>query len=203
MSTTQPQSDDQRTPQRRICNLGGCEKTGHPWEFQAGFCSTEHLHRGRGRAALAAIKYSHTHCFSCFSKLKDIEPPKPDWAFDAVTSGWTFNADEERIEMLVCDQETTSKAACGYQTLRPEATIDEKRTRTKTITGTVCDACGAADHTTHIALLADGHRTAVKAVAHCRDNDAVESLDIETLHRRYLETDDLERATGEAVELKD
>ena len=196
--SNQQQQQDTPTQQVIECDLRGCERAGRPWTFQSGCCTREHWHKHRGRKALSSLKFDHTRCFSCQASLKEIDPPKPDMAFRESGVGFTYNADEDRIEVLRYAQETTRQAACGYQHTLPASTIGQKDVRRKTVTGVVCGNCGSADHRQHIAFIADGHRTAA-AVADYLDEECDDEFDAETLHREYAATDDIELAAGAAI----
>lgn len=206
MSITTP-TDRQESQPVIECGLAGCEAIGRPWTMQHGFCEREHWERHRGRQALAALKCSHTVCFSCFSELKTIEPPKPATEFRESGAELTYNADEDRLEVLRYGQEIVREAACGYQYRTPEATIDEKPAKHGMITGTVCAECGSTSHTEHIALLpelagVDAHRLAGHIVNYLADDETDTDGDTpnpETLHRVYRETGDIEQAAGAAL----
>jgi hypothetical protein len=207
MSTSQQQQpdsgqDSDESTQRVIeCNHPECRRGGRPWTFQSGYCTREHWEQHIGRKAFSNVRTSHTRCFTCFTSLKEIELPKPDMAFVESGVGFTYNPEEDRVEVLRYGQEETCEAAIGYQHLRPEATIGEKNVRRKVVTGTVCGECGAANHRHHIALIADGHRTAALAAEHLHglDDDDFSEFNPELLHRCYRETGDIERAAGKAI----
>lgn len=190
------------------CRGPQCKSVGRVRHFHHGkFCSNECEYRHRGRQALAALKYSHTVCFSCFSELKTIVSPKPDLEFRESGSELTYNADEDRIEVLRYGQEITRESACGYQYRTPQATIDEKPAKHGMITGTICAECGSASHAEHIALLpelvgTDAHRLAGHIVNYLADDETDNDGDTpnpETLHRVYRATGNIEQAAGAAL----
>lgn len=183
------------------CHGPECKRAGPTWQFHHGvFCSDECEARAKGRQALSDLRSSHAHCFTCFAQLKDIEDPKPDWEFTEKGVELTYNAEDDYLEWVQYRQEHTRKAACGYQDLRPEADIGSKTVAQgrKTISAAVCGECGNTQHYQHIAMIADGHRTAALTAAYLNDEDEHE-FDTELLHRRYVATGDIELATGEAI----
>lgn len=201
MSTTQ-QQQPQPEPQQRVieCKRPGCERAGRPWSFQHGYCEREHWEQHIGRKALSGVRTSHTRCFTCFTTLKEIEEPKPDMEFRESGVELTYNPEKDFIEAVRYGQEETRKAACGYQHLHPTAAIGQKNVGPKVVTGTICGQCGATNHRDHIAMIADGHRTAALAVAHLRErDDDYDEFDSELLHRRYAETGDIAEAAGAAI----
>lgn len=205
MSTTQqqqPEPEPEQPEQRTVeCRHPDCERAGRPWDFQAGYCSRKHWHQHLGRKALSHVRTSHTRCFTCFATLKEIEQPKPDMEFRESGVELTYNPEKDYIEAVRYGQEVTRKAAIGYQYLRPEATIGEKEVGPKTVTGTICGECGSTNHKQHIAMIADGHRTAALAVEHLQeqDDDDFSPFNTELLHRRYIETGDIAEAAGAAI----
>ena len=137
------------------CHGPACTATGRKWEFRDGrYCSTECDLRHQGQQTLAALKYDHARCFSCFRALKDINPPKPDFEFTENGHGWTRDADgEPTLEYF--DQSVTCDAACGFQYLTGDAGKGEKQRGDRVITGTICQRCGQTSHNDHEPALAD------------------------------------------------
>ena len=184
------------------CHGPGCKRAGHVWTYHHGkYCSNECQARAKGRRALSGLKYKHTRCFTCLAELKDIEPPKPDYEFTERGVELTYDAEKDILDWVQYRQTYSRKAACGYQSLRPEAGIGEKPAGPLTVTGAVCDECGNATHVHHIAMLADGHRTAALIGEYLADEDEGDEHDFDTelLHRRYAETGDIELAAGVAI----
>ena len=131
--------------------------------------------------------------------LKDIEPPKPKFEFYESGAELTYNPEKDFIEVVRYGQEITQQSACGYQYNRPEATVGEKEVRHKTVTATVCGECGNTNHRDHIGIIADGHRTAALVATYLAEDDDADDFNTELLHRRYVETGDIELAAGAAI----
>lgn len=201
MSTSTKQQQDQATQQVTECDLAGCERAGRKWTFQGGCCTREHWERHVGRKALSEVRTSHTRCYTCFATLKDIELPKPDSAFDISGVELTYDPEEDRLEVLRYSQEVTCDAAIGYQYRRPEADIGQINAGPLVVTGTVCGECGSASLSQHVDTVADGHRTAARAVEHLwsLDDSDFSSFDPELLHREYAESSDIAQAAGAAI----
>lgn len=178
------------------CRHPDCTSLGRKWEFQGDYCSDRCETRHDGREALAAIKYDHCRCFTCFRALKTINPPKPDFEFVANGHGWTRNADGD-ITLEYYDQSVTRSAATGFQFLTPTAGKGEKQRDDRVITGTICTHCGQTSHVEHDEAVAD--RDAIGRLATLLDADDDVTIDPETLHRTYSETRDVELAVGRAL----
>jgi len=178
------------------CDHPSCSTIGKRWEFQSGYCSTRCVVKDKGREQLASLIYDHTRCFSCFRRLKTINPPKPDFEFTERGHGWTRDEDGSTT-LQFYDQEVTRQAAVGFQFPTQHSGKGEKQLDDRVITGTICDACGNTDHTHHDPVLTD--RQAIgRLVSLLADKDDV-AFDRETLHREYESTDDLELAVGKAL----
>jgi len=179
------------------CKHPDCTTLCKKWEFDDGrYCSTECRVRHEGRQKLAGLKYDHQRCFTCFRFLKDINPPKPDFEFTERGHGWAFDEDgEPTLEFY--SQEVTRSAAMGFQFLTGNAIKGEKQRGDRVITGTICERCGATDHTDHDPTLGD--REAIGRLVSTLIAEEVE-FDIEQLHREYTATDDLELAMGRALD---
>lgn len=183
------------TPSRE-CQHPECDTLGKEWEFHHGrYCSNECEVRHEGRQKLAGLKYDHQRCFTCFRLLKDLNPPKPDFEFTERGHGWTFDEDGEPT-LQFYSQEVTRSAAMGFQFLTGNATKGEKQRGDRVITGTICERCGATDHTDHDPTLAS--REAIgRLVATLVEEET--DINVEQLHREYAATEDLELATGRAL----
>jgi hypothetical protein len=179
------------------CRHPDCTEHGHKWEFHHGkYCSNACEVRHEGREHLEGILYDHRRCFSCFRRLKTVNPPKPDFEFTKDGHAWTKDEDGE-LTLKYYSQEITRQAATGFQFLTQAATKGEKQHGERVITGTICDACGNCDHTHHDPALADraaiGRLVDLLAAA----DDVV--FDIQILHREYEATEDIELAVGRAL----
>jgi hypothetical protein len=178
------------------CHYPECETLGKHWEFRHGqYCSTDCEHRHDGRQQLRKLMYDHCRCFTCFRELKTINPPKPDFEFTERGHGWTLDDDgEPRLQFY--SQEVTRQAATGFQFLTEHSTKGEKQRGDAVITGTIC-SCGNTDHTHHDETLAN--RAAIgRLVTRLADADDI-VFDIETLHRVYDRTSDLDLAVGRSL----
>ena len=190
-----------QTKQRTVeCKFPDCDTVDPIWKFHHGkYCSTECELRHDGQKALAPWKYSHTRCFTCLNRLKEIEPPKPDSQFVETGTGWAWDEEFGCFTLERYDQEVTRTCAVGYQHLTPEAGVGEKDVGPKVATGAVCDVCGNTDHTAHHSFLVDTHPTAGR-IADYLQEESDRTFCIQTLHRAYAETDDLELAVGKAID---
>lgn len=178
------------------CKYPDCNEHGNVWEFHHGdYCSNKCELKHRGLEAIAPLKFDHTYCFTCLTQLKEIEPPKPDHAFDESGTGWAWDEDEEWWTVERYGQETTREAAVGFQYTTPDAGYGEKESTQSVITGTICDYCGNTDHTAHVPLLAEGHETVGRVVDLL--DDVVFS--VQEFHREYVESGDLELALGRSI----
>jgi len=115
--------------------------------YNRDFCSEICKDREQGQKLLNTIQHTHTYCGSCGSKLKDIEPPKPEWAFDE--TGGAYNANEDGVEFSFYGQEESQKAAIGFEYTTDNVTTGLKTAYTtgdfENITsGIVCGECGNA-----------------------------------------------------------
>ncbi|MDT3434704.1 hypothetical protein [Haloarcula sp. 1CSR25-25] len=179
------------------CYGPACTETGRKWEFRDGrYCSTECELRHEGHQTLAELKYDHTRCFTCFRRLKDINPPKPDFEFTENGHGWTRDADGN-FTLHYYSQEVTRSAATGFQFLTGDATKGEKNRGERVITGTICDACGQTDHTDHDPTLATS--AAIDRLVTLLDANDDASVDAEKLRQGYAFTSDLPLAVGWAL----
>jgi len=181
------------------CEHPNCDDVNQIWEMHHGkYCSNDCEVKHAGRQALGGLKFDHTHCFTCGSQLKEIAPPKPDHAFDVTGTGWTWDFEHDCWSLIRYDQEESRKSAVGFEHKTPNAGFGEKEHNERTVTGTVCDNCGNTDHTAHVPYLVETH-TAAGFVSSYLIEEEVEFC-VETLHREYVETEDIELATGRALE---
>jgi len=179
------------------CRFAGCDAIGNRWEFHHGrYCSNKCETRSDGREVLAKFKHDHCRCFSCFRELKTINPPKPDFEFTENGHGWTIDEDGEPT-LEYYSQEVTRSAATGFQFQTEHATVGQKSRGERVITGTICLQCGNTDHTAHIPTLAD--RAAIDRLVDLLAGEDDVAFDIETLHREYEDTRDLDLAVGRAL----
>lgn len=189
-------SATQRSPTVE-CKHPECDSHGRKWEFHHGkFCSTECETRHEGRQAIKHLKFDHRRCFTCFQRLKTVNPPKPDFEFTKNGHGWTFGEDSEPT-LQYFDQSESQRAAVGYQFPTEHAGKGEKQRADRVITGTICDHCGNTAHTHHDTTLAD--REAIGRLVSLLLEDDDVTIDPETLHREYRETEDIELAVGRAL----
>jgi hypothetical protein len=179
------------------CQHPECQDLGKHWEFQSGYCSNKCETKAEGRETLEKLIYDHKRCFTCFRQLKTINPPKPDFEFTKNGHGWTRDEDGE-VTLQYYSQEVTRQAATGFQFLTSDAAKGEKQRDDRVITGTICDACGNTDHTHHDPIIAGRSAIGRLAILLAGDDEVV--FDVETLHREYADTDDLELAVGRAVD---
>jgi hypothetical protein len=128
--------------------------------------------------------------------MKTVNPPKPDVEFTKNGHGWTKDEDGE-FTLKYYSQELTRQAATGFQFLTLHATKGEKQHGERVIRGTICDACGNCDQRHHDPALAD--RAAIGRLVDllAASDDVV--FDIQTLHREYEATEDIELAVGRAL----
>lgn len=192
--------DTSQTPTVINCDLSECDEYGYRFEFHDGkYCSNLCKWRATGRGAVATgLRFEHTRCWTCLAELKEIEPAKPEEQFTESGAELTFDPEEGRVTVEKWSQEETADAACGFQHLTPSAAIGQKDVGRLVRTGTICGECGTTRHTTHTPYLAEGHRTAARLVEYLWENDDVDDVDPETLHRAYAHTGDLELAAGAA-----
>jgi len=180
------------------CEFDDCDVTGKRWEFRNGrFCSTECELKHTGRKALSHLKFSHTRCFTCLTQLKEIEPPKPDEAFDEQGTGWAWDDDHDCWALERYNQDESRESAVGFQYRTPNADVGEKNLGDQVTTGTICRRCGNTDHTTHVPYLVKTHPTASKAISYLLEDDR--DVDVERFHRVYADAGDLELAAGKAL----
>lgn len=192
--STNPESNEQTTLLE--CKYPDCDEFGHVWEFQEKYCSNKCEVRHDGREALAHLMYDHCRCFTCFREIKTLNPPKPDFEFDEVGYAWTRDEDgEPTLERY--SQEETRTAAVGFQFLTRFATKGEKQVGNMVGWGTICDNCGNTQHTAHDPTLTDREDIARLVELLLEDDDV--SIDIETVHREYEETNDIDLAVGRAL----
>lgn len=179
------------------CRYPGCDEFGREYTFHHGkYCSNTCELKHDGRKQLRKLMYDHCRCFTCFRALKTVAPPKPDFEFDERGHGWTFNEDgEPTLEFY--SQDVTRNAAVGFQYPTEHSTKGEKQRGDAVITGTICSECGNTDHTHHDPVLAD--RDAVGRLVSLLDQDDDVVFDVETLHREYNHSEDVELAVGEAL----
>lgn len=202
MSTSQTPSStsdsgEPRGPSRE-CQHPDCDEVAPKWELHHGkYCSNRCETRHAGRQELARYRYDHTRCYTCFRELKTILEPKPDFEFTERGHGWTRNADGE-ITLEYYSQEVTRSAACGTQFLTPNAGKGEKQRGEQVVTGTICARCGNTDHREHLPVIASPAAIGrLASLLEARDDIVI---DVETLHRAYRETRDLEYAVGSALQ---
>ena len=179
------------------CEYPECDETGKKWEFQGEYCSSKCELKHEGREKLGGLVFDHCTCFTCGSELKEIEPPKPDHAFDVTGTGWYYDPEEDLVTLERFSQEETRTAAVGFQYKTPNATFGEKEHNERVVTGTVCENCGNTDHTAHIPFLVDTHQAAGFVASYLVEGET--EFDPETLHRSYSETEDMELAVGKAL----
>jgi len=65
----------QRHPKTECTVCGTNYQDGH----SPGYCSSECYFTKRGESILRHIRQDHTHCASCFAKLKSVESPDEEW----------------------------------------------------------------------------------------------------------------------------
>jgi len=185
-------------PTTTECKHPGCDEFGYHGHFHHGkYCSTRCEVRHEGRQTLASLTFDHCRCVTCFRRLKTVTSPKPDFEFVERGHGWTFDEDGNST-LEYYSQEITRDAATGYQDLTKNAEKGEKQRGDAVITGTICQRCGNTDHTHHEPTLAD--RAAIgRLVALLEGDDDVDAINMETLHREYERTDDLQLAVGRAL----
>jgi len=140
--------------------------------------------------------FDHCRCFTCFRELKTVNPPKPDFEFTENGHGWTLD-DDGNPTLEYYDQTYSRQAATGFQFLTENAGKGEKQRGDAVITGTICSECGNTDHTHHDPVLAD--RNAIGRLASLLDQDDDVVFNVETLHREYNHSEDVELAVGEAL----
>jgi len=110
-----------------------CEFCGESFEigYNAEYCSKECVHKSRGESVLNIIKHDHRFCFSCFTKIKEVERPT-----------------DEQLRQI--EGQHSADAVIGFQYKEPEADIGEITAKADTIdtvvTGIVCGNCGTTDH---------------------------------------------------------
>jgi len=179
------------------CHYPECDTLGNYWEFRDGrYCSTDCELRHDGRQQLRALKYDHRRCFTCFRRLKTVNPPKPDFEFTEDGHGWTVDDNgDPRLEYY--SQEVSKQAATGFQFPTEHARKGEKQRGDHVVTGTICDRCGNTDHKHHDPALAD--REAVGRLAALLDDIDDITVSPETLHRAYAAHGDLDLAVGHAL----
>jgi hypothetical protein len=112
------------------------------------YCSEPCQHRHKGQKLLNTIQHTHTYCGSCGSKLKDIEPPKPEWAFDESGGAWDHTDDGE-LTYSRFGQEESHKAAIGFEYTTDKAdsglkTAYQTESFESVTSGIVCGECGNA-----------------------------------------------------------
>ncbi|GAA0200138.1 hypothetical protein GCM10009000_012740 [Halobacterium noricense] len=180
------------------CQNPDCETHGKVWEFHHGaYCSNECEHKHESYKHLRKLKHDHTVCYSCFTQLKTIEPPKPDHAFDVTGTGWSWDPENEWWFLERYGQEITKEMAVGFQHRTPEADVGEKQLKNLITTGTICDSCGNCNHTVHIPYLEDDH-TVIGRVITRLDIDLT-IPQIHHFHREYRATQDLALALGRVI----
>lgn len=191
--STSSESDGSPTVQ---CKYAHCDNYGLLRHYHHGkYCSNECEWRSQGRSALLDI-LDHTICGTCFRVLKTVEPPKDDDAFD--WEGHRYTLDEEgNVEYLYYDQTESRRSAIGFQHRTPNAETGEKQRGDRVVTGTVCK-CGVTGTRDHHATLTDRQDISRLYNDHIRPSEDI-SVDPETLHRVYEQTNDLELAVGKAL----
>lgn len=178
------------------CNYSECDTHGRRWEFHHGeYCSNECEQRQQGREVTRALRFDHRWCFTCYQRLKEINPPKPDFEFTANGHGWTRDADGN-ITLQYYSQEVTRTAAVGFEFLTEFAGKGEKQRDERVITGTICEHCGTTDHTHHEAP-APRHVIGRLVTWLAERDDNV--VDPHALHRAYERTGDVDYAVGVGV----
>jgi len=186
-----------QTSQTIECKFPKCDNIGKRWEYHHGrYCSNECDTRHDGWEVLSQLRFDHTRCFTCFSEIKTINPPKPDFEFTEKGHAWTLDEDGEPT-LQYYSQEVTRSAAVGFQFLTEDATKGEKQQGNRVITATICAHCGNTDHTGHVPVLTD--RDSLGRLVNILASEEDVAFDIETLHREYEAMHDPDLALGRAL----
>ncbi|AAM88763.1 hypothetical protein PhiCh1p90 [Natrialba phage PhiCh1] len=193
--STNPKSNERTTLLE--CKHPDCDEYGHVWEFQEEYCSNRCNVRHEGRKELAKLMYDHCLCFSCFRELKTIEPPKPEFAFDEDGYGWTRDEETGEPTLEYYSQEVTRQVAVGFQHLTPFASKGEKQRGDHVGWGTICGHCGNTDHKFHYPDPSNRDVIGRLVSILLAEDDVV--IDIETLHREYEQTTDIQLAVGRSL----
>jgi len=111
------------------------------------FCSEACKEREQGQKLLNTLYHDHTYCALCGSRLKDIEPPKPEYAFDE--TGGAYAAESDGVSFTFFGQEESQKSAIGFEYTTENADNGLKTAYTKgdfenVTSGIVCGECGNA-----------------------------------------------------------
>jgi len=101
----------------------------------------------QGEKLLNTLLNSHEYCGCCGTRLKEVEPPKPESAFDVSKGAW--NPSKEDLEYQHIGQEESQKSAIGFEYATENADYGLKTTwSTKYLEGVthgiVCGNCGNA-----------------------------------------------------------
>lgn len=175
--------------------------------YEGSFCSKECYHKHRGEKLLNTIYTDHTYCALCGSRLKDIEPPKPEYAFDE--TGGAYAVEDGELTFSFFGQEESQKAAIGFEYTTDKAdsgfkTAYETQEFENITNGIVCGECGNAslfdpqadirdrflfEYTSHILDSLKEQRE--KGVFDCEIDESV-------VFETVLETGDLPLAIGKA-----
>jgi len=89
----------------------------------------------------------HTYCALCGNRIKDVEPPKPEYAFDE--TGGAYEAENDGVTFSFFGQEESQKAAIGFEYTTQHADTGLKTAYTRgefenLTSGVVCGECGNA-----------------------------------------------------------
>jgi hypothetical protein len=117
---------------------------------EGSYCSQICHDREQGQKLLNTVNHSHCYCALCGSKLKDVEPPKPDWAFDNTDAAWEHT--DDGVTLTWFSQEESRRAAIGFEYTTAAADTGEKTAHTtgdfeQVTSGIVCGECGNASLT--------------------------------------------------------
>lgn len=117
---------------------------------EGSYCSQACHDRHRGEKLLNTVNHSHQYCALCGTRLKEVEPPKPDWAFD--NTGGSYEATEDGVTFTFHGQEESRRSAIGFEYTTDAADTGEKTAyRTDSFelitSGIVCGECGNASLT--------------------------------------------------------
>jgi len=198
MSTTQ-------RPHQRCAYCS--DKFGHGYNQE--YCSEACKTKSQGQKLLNTLYNDHTYCALCGSRIKDVEPPKPEYAFDE--TGGAYAAESDGVTFSFFGQEESQKAAIGF-----EYTTENADTGLKTAyqtdgfenitSGVVCGECGNASLSDPQADIREFHLLEYTAyildsLREQRESGVFEcDIDEPTVFDVVLETGSLPLALGKARE---
>jgi hypothetical protein len=152
--------------------------------FNRRFCRRQCKYRNIAKARLDDVRFDHRYCFSCFRKLKEVEPP-----------GLTKKSAERGKSIPDC---ATGRQSY-YEHCRPDLRntryapdIPDGRVASPDLRPRMTCSCPANHHTTAHELPADVEWTKREAIQHTkRLVDALDELEARGVHTTAFDADTL------------